>query len=138
VSLGTASQNVTADVSGAWSADFSAAGLADGTHAASAKAVDAAGNESAAASAQVTVDTTAPDAPTIAPASGQGLLLTGTAEAGTEVQVTLGTASQSVTADASGAWSADFSAAVSPTAPMPPALRLSTRLATRAPRSRLR
>ncbi len=92
--LGTA----TANGSGAWS--FATATLADGAHSFTAKATDAAGNVGATSAAKaVTVDTAAPTAPTItafSPDSGvvgdgitnnNTLLLTGTAEAGSTVQV---------------------------------------------------
>src|ERR1019366_2786559 len=59
--IGTA----TANGSGAWS--FATATLADGSHAFTSKAMDAAGNVSAASAAlNVTIDTTAPGAPTVA------------------------------------------------------------------------
>ena len=108
----------TANGTGAWS--FATATLADGAHAFTAKATDAAGNTSAASTAlSVTVDTVAPNAPVI-PGFSQRyrrssatasptpitLTLTGTAEAGSTVQVydgatLLGTA----TANGTGAWS---------------------------------
>ncbi|WP_448208343.1 Ig-like domain-containing protein [Azospirillum sp. sgz302134] len=62
---------VTADASGAWIADLGATPLADGTHAFTAKASDAAGNTGPASGAlSVVVDTVAPSAPSIAFSGG--------------------------------------------------------------------
>ena len=111
--LGTASANG----SGAW--NYTTAVLANGAHSLTATATDAAGNTSAASTAlAVTIDTTAPVAPTVASFSTDSgvvgdhitndstLTLTGTAEANSTVKVydgasLLGTAS----ANGSGAWS---------------------------------
>ena len=111
--LGTA----TANGSGAWS--FTTGTLSNAAHSFTATATDAAGNTGVASAAlAVTVDTTAPVAPSIASFStdsgtvGDGitndatLTLTGTAEANSTVKVydgatLLGTA----TANGSGAWS---------------------------------
>jgi hypothetical protein len=109
---------VTADGSGAWS--FTTTSLADGSHSLTAVAADAAGNASSGAVLALTIDTSAPDAPTIAldhlsdtgNSSTDSLTndatptLTGTAEAGAVVTImdgatTLGT----VTANDAGAWS---------------------------------
>ncbi len=110
--LGTA----TANGSGAWS--YTTAALASGPHSLTAKATDAAGNTGVASAAlSVTIDTTAPVAPTIASFSTDSgtagdhitndatLTFTGTAEANSTVKVydgtiLLGTA----TANGSGAW----------------------------------
>ncbi|WP_456661776.1 Ig-like domain-containing protein [Bradyrhizobium sp. LB13.1] len=111
--IGTA----TANASGAWS--LATGTLADGSHAFTSKAVDAAGNISAASAAlTVTIDTVAPSAPTVAAFSpdsavaGDGITnvnhvaLTGTAAAGTMIQVFDGaTQIGTATATASGAWS---------------------------------
>ena len=87
----------TANGSGAWS--YTTAALANGAHSLTATATDAAGNTSAASAAlSVTIDTTAPVAPSIASFStdsgtvGDGitndntLTLTGTAEANSHGQ----------------------------------------------------
>jgi len=82
--IGTA----TANGSGAWS--FATATLADGTHAFTSKAMDAAGDVSAASAAlTVTVDTIAPNAPNIISdtPSATAFLVTGTAEAGSTVKL---------------------------------------------------
>src|SRR5262249_38443188 len=116
--LGTASANG----SGAWT--YTTAALTNGAHSFTATATDAAGNTGAASSAiAVTIDTTAPTAPTIASFStdsgtlGDGitndntLTLTGTAEAGSTVKVYDGaTLLGSATANGSGAWSYTTSA----------------------------
>src|SRR6185437_14212978 len=109
--------SVTANASGAWS--YTTAALADDIHHLTATAIDAAGNVSSASGAlAVTVDTTAPAAPTIATYSadtgvaGDGitsdntLTLAGSAEAKSTVKLFDGaTLIGSVTANASGAWS---------------------------------
>ena len=109
--------SATANSSGAWS--YTTAALANGGHSLTATATDAAGNTGVASTAlNVTIDTTAPVAPTIASFSTDSgtvgdhitndntLTLTGTAEANSTVKVydgatLLGTAA----ANGSGAWS---------------------------------
>ena len=109
--------SVSANGSGAWS--YTTAALANGAHSLTATATDAAGNTGAASAAlSVTIDTTAPVAPSIASFStdsgtvGDGitndntLTLTGTAEANATVKVFDGaTLLGSATANGSGAWS---------------------------------
>jgi len=125
--LGSSSElgTTTAAANGVWSLDTPA--LADGTHQFSAVAADAAGNEGpASAVGSVTIDTVAPEAPTLAVRGDSGASVTlsndntlhlgGTAEAGGAVTVTwtdqsgsssvLGTA----IAAANGAWSLDTAA----------------------------
>ena len=115
ISLGT----TVAGADGTWS--FTTTGLADGTHSLTATATDPSGNTSPASTPlAVTIDTTAPALPTIdlaaASDSGQSdsddltaataLTLSGTAEAGTTVEVFDGAASLGTTvADGGGAWS---------------------------------
>ncbi len=108
--------SATANGTGAWS--FTTAALANGAHSLTATATDAAGNTGAASAAlSVTIDTTAPVAPSIASFStdsgtvGDGitndntLTLTGTAEANSTVKVFDGaTLLGSVAADGTGAW----------------------------------
>ena len=92
------SGSATANGSGAWS--YTTAALANGAHSLTATATDAAGNTSAASAAlSVTIDTTAPVAPSIASFSTDSgtvgdhitndntLTLTGTAEANSTVKV---------------------------------------------------
>ncbi len=95
----------TANSSGVWNFDYSGATLTDGSHAFTAMATDAAGNTSAASSPlAVTVDTTAPQAPTISQFSNG--TLTGTAEAGSTVRVSNGSNSLGMATTApSEAWS---------------------------------
>lgn len=114
--IGTA----TADSKGAWG--FTTAALADGKHSLMAKATDASGQTSSASSALgVTIDTKAPNAPTIAndaasatsaaklaatADASNGVNLTGTAEANSTVKVFDGTTQiGTATADAKGVWS---------------------------------
>ncbi len=103
---GTEIGTATADGSGNWS--FTpATELAEGDYSFTATATDAAGNTSDPSTAfEVTVDTTAPAAPTVEPTDGT--ILTGTAEAGSTVQVDTngdGTPDYTVEADADGNWS---------------------------------
>lgn len=94
---GTLLGTVPADASGNWTYTLTAPqALTEGPHQASAVAVDAAGNPSAASpSVPFTVDLTAPTAPTVtAPTEGQRVntprpVITGTAEPGSTVTVTL-------------------------------------------------
>jgi hypothetical protein len=117
LTLGTGNvRSVTADGSGNWSytlvaADITAMG--QGAETLSATATDTAGNVSAAGTRAITVDTITA-APTIAMVAGNdvingtetGSAITGTAEAGASVALTLGTGNvRTVTADGSGNWS---------------------------------
>ena len=109
--------SAVANGSGAWS--YTTAALASGAHSLTATATDAAGNTGVASAAlSVTIDTTAPVAPSIASFStdsgtvGDGitnantLTLTGTAEANCTVKVYDGaTLLGSAVANGSGAWS---------------------------------
>ncbi len=108
--------SVSADGTGAWS--YTTVALANGAHSLTATATDSAGNNSAASAAlSVTIDTTAPVAPSIASFStdsgtvGDGitndntLTLTGTAEANSTVKVFDGaTLLGSAIASGTGAW----------------------------------
>ena len=109
--------SVTASGTGAWS--YTTGVLSDGGHSLTATATDAAGNTGAASAAlTVTIDTTAPVAPSITSFSNDSgivgdnitndntLTLTGTAEAGATVKIYDGaTLLNSVTASGTGAWS---------------------------------
>jgi hypothetical protein len=115
-SVGTA----TTDDIGDWSFDYSATTLADADYVVSAKATDAAGNESEPGEREFIIDSTAPVAPTIdlATSSDTGVsdtdnltsdrtpTLGGTAEANSTVEIlNSGAVFVSVVADASGNWS---------------------------------
>ena len=93
-----------ADNNGDWSCDVNPA-VADGAVQIDVTASDAAGNTSNPQSVNITVDTTAPDAPVInAPTNGQPV--TGTGEPGATVDVTTpGGASCSATVQGNGSWS---------------------------------
>ena len=107
----------TANGSGAWS--YTTAALSNGAHSLTATATDAAGNTGVASTAlAVTIDTTAPVAPSITSFSTDSgvvgdhitndntLTLTGTAEANSTVKVYDGaTLLGSAVANGSGAWS---------------------------------
>src|SRR5262249_35717017 len=97
-----------ANGSGAWS--YTTARLGDGAHTFTSTAADAAGNTSGpSAGLTVTIDTKKPNAPVLASEtvfSTNQVLLTGTAEANSTVNLTDGaTALGAATADSSGAWS---------------------------------
>lgn len=117
-SIGTTSANGA----GAWTFDATSIVLADGNHAFAARAVDLAGNISAASgSFAIVVDSTAPAPPTVSSISNdtgastsdhvtsdQTLVISGTAEAGSTMTVYRNGASiGTVSADNSGAWSFD-------------------------------
>jgi uncharacterized repeat protein (TIGR01451 family) len=93
-----------ADSNGDWSCDVSPA-VADGAVQIDVTASDAAGNTSNPQSVNITVDTTAPDAPVInTPTNGQPV--SGTGEPGATVDVTTpGGASCTATVQANGTWS---------------------------------
>ncbi len=100
-------------------------GAPQGTHAYSAQVTDRAGNGSVdGTSYTVTVDATAPDKPTIDTVSDddvltfndaeQAVLITGTAEANTRIDLTWGAVTQQTTADAQGQWSVSFERSLLP------------------------
>ena len=108
----------TANSSGNWT--ITASALANGVHNLTARATDAAGNQTTSAALAVTIDTTNPavSTPDLAASSDSGAsssdnvtnvttpLLTGTAEAGATVQLLDGSSVLgTVTADGSGNWS---------------------------------
>jgi hypothetical protein len=96
----------TAGTDGTWS--VTVPGVSDGSHSYTAEATDAAGNTSArSAAVNVTVDATAPAAPTLeaARAAGATVVLTGTAQPGSTVAIARdGAEVGTVTADAAGAF----------------------------------
>ncbi|MFE1602191.1 Ig-like domain-containing protein [Methylobacterium sp. ID0610] len=107
---------------GSWSLDLATATPVTGTlsldpngpNAVSATARDAAGNVSAAGTQTLTLDTTAPNAPVVTSAALSNSAtptLTGTAEAGSAVTVTVGGASYTAIATG-GSWSLDLATAV--------------------------
>ncbi len=109
---GSAPAVVTVDGNGDWS--FTpGSDLSDGSHSVTVRAEDAAGNSST-DSGSFTVDLTAPPLSISAPSAGEqvgpgDVIITGATEPGREVTVTLtGGRMVTVTADASGNWSADF------------------------------
>ncbi|WP_421976653.1 MBG domain-containing protein [Roseivirga seohaensis] len=116
--------NTTADGSGNWTYDHTGSSLTEATHSITAKATDAAGNESIESTAlSVTVDITAPSAPVITGISNDtgvsdsdGLTnddeieIHGTAEANSTVEVFIDNNSVgTIDADASGNWTLDRS-----------------------------
>lgn len=111
-------QTTTVAGDGSWSVNYAASSIAAGTYSSdfSVVSTDAAGN-STTSTHTVTVDTET-TASVNGPIAGDnvingteqsaGVTLTGTAEAGSTVVVTLGAASHTVTANASGNWSSVF------------------------------
>jgi hypothetical protein len=116
-----------ADANGRWQVDLRgtptsgsppAGGLGDGQYALLAQAVDAAQNASGSTRSTVTIDGVPPAVPTIAVVAGNdvvnaaerdaGIVVTGTAEAGSSVTVTVGAVSATTTATAAGTWTASF------------------------------
>ena len=97
-----------ADGSGNWS--ITAAALSSGVHTITAKATDAVGNTSVASlGLSLTIDATAPDAPTIftppQTVNADSITISGTAEAGATITITDGAATADGTADGSGSYS---------------------------------
>ncbi|MDQ7070159.1 MAG: Ig-like domain-containing protein [Rhodobacterales bacterium] len=121
VTFGGVSHNATVAADGSWSVDFAASEIASGEYNAefSVTATDGAGNVST-TSRSVRVDTTTGvtidtglaggDDLVNAAEAATGVTLTGTAEVGSSVQVTLGSVTHTATVDSSGNWSADFAA----------------------------
>ncbi|MCP1489754.1 hypothetical protein J3D48_006164 [Pseudomonas fluorescens] len=121
VSWGNTEHAVKADDQGAWSSTFASAEiLTDGYSAITAIATDVAGNVSTVSSQAVKVDTVV-DAPVInevaiddivnAIEKQDGVTVTGTAEAGSAVNVNWGNTKHAVKADDQGAWSSTFATA---------------------------
>ena len=131
VTWGSTVKTATADANGNWSVNFTQAELpADGPSTVSVTARDAAGNVSSTTQQAVTVDTDAPDttapaAPVIAAVAGNdvvnnaeataGVAVSGTAEAGSTVNVTWGSSVKTATADGDGNWTVTFAAGELPT-----------------------
>ena len=129
VSVGGATYNVVA-VNGAWSVNLATATPASGTlalntngsNAINVTARDAAGNVSTAGSQSLVIDTTPPAAPLVTSAGLTNVAaptVSGTAETGTTVTVSVGGATYSVVA-VNGAWSVNLATAT-PTSGMPSA-----------------
>ena len=122
LTLGGLTRALTADANGAWSYDLTAAdvtAMGEGAEDITITATDAAGNTSTTTTKAIAVDTVAPTAPTMADATADNVInsaeqtstLSGTAEAGSSVSLSLGGLIKSLTADANGAWSYDLTAA---------------------------
>ncbi|MVO14921.1 Ig-like domain-containing protein [Parasedimentitalea huanghaiensis] len=118
-------QTTTVASDGSWSASYAASTITAGTYDSTITVVstDAAGNSST-STHTVTVDTTtsisidsllAGDNVINAAEHSSGVTVTGTAEAGSTVVVTLGSVTHTVTTDASGNWSSTYSSAEIPT-----------------------
>lgn len=114
----------SADSNGVWSVIFDSASVpADGLRPISAQAVDIGGNASSVVNLPVTIDRAKPGKPTIdivatddrinaaEKAAAGGVAVSGTAEPNATVVVNWGAATRTVTADASGAWTASFASA---------------------------
>ena len=123
LSVGGATYTTTADGSGAWSVNLATATPttgtlslnANGSNAVSVTARDTAGNVSATPGTQTLVlDTTAPASPLVTSAALSNSAtptLTGSAEAGATVTLSVGGATYTTTADGSGGWSVNLATA---------------------------
>ncbi|KAA0676077.1 beta strand repeat-containing protein, partial [Azospirillum brasilense] len=122
VTVGGATYTMSA-TGGTWSIDLATATPtagslslnANGANPVSATATDASGNVSAPGTQSLVIDTTAPDAPAVTSAvltNSTTPTLTGTAEAGSTVTVTIGGATYTTTATNGGAWSLNLATAV--------------------------
>ncbi|MDO5057949.1 MAG: Ig-like domain-containing protein [Lautropia sp.] len=120
VSLGTATQDVTAGADGKWSASLSLpAGLADGKHNVTVETTNTLGNR-ATGTREVTLDRTAParatgininDGTEVSyQESRDGIIITGSAEAGSNVLVTVGQTTHQATVGANSQWRVQFTA----------------------------
>ena len=120
LTIGGATYTTTV-TSGTWSVDLATATPGtgtlflntNGTNTVSVTATDAAGNSSTAGSQTLTIDTTAPTAPSVTSATLSNSttpLISGTAEAGATVTVTVGGATYTTTASG-GTWSVDLATA---------------------------
>lgn len=127
VTLGTVSHTVIATEAGTWSSVFTASEVPTGevNVPVTVEATDAAGN-TASASSSITVDTITNVTVDTSSVGGVdntvngaehpgGVMLTGTAQPGATVVVTLGTVSHTVTATSAGTWSSQFVASEVPT-----------------------
>ena len=121
VTMAGVTQTVTASANGTWSANFPASAVPTGetTAAVSVTSTDRAGNTATATGTveidtvtEVSVDTSGIEGDGIVNAAerSDGIVLTGTAEAGASVQVQMAGAVRTVTAGADGTWSATFAA----------------------------
>lgn len=124
VTWGPTTRTTTTNAAGAWSASFTASQVpADGQTTVSATAIDSSGNTSEVRTRSVVVDT-ASGSLTINPIAGDGLvnatekangvIVSGTAEVGSSVAVTIAGNTRRAAADASGNWSTSFDAALVP------------------------
>lgn len=118
--------NTTVDASGNWSVTIPAASVPTGTTTLDVTAVstDLAGNTATAngsinidteTNVSVVTDTVEGDGVVNAAEHADGVVLTGQAEAGASVQVTMGTVTQAAVVAADGSWTASFAAADIPT-----------------------
>ena len=126
VTFAGVSHTVIATAAGTWSSSYAASEVAAGTYDATVTAVatDQAGNTASASGSvhvdtqtMVTVNTATVETDGIVNLAehSDGITLTGTAEAGASVSVTMAGFTRSVTALANGTWSANFAAGEVPT-----------------------
>ncbi|NBR90448.1 MAG: hypothetical protein EBS68_11130, partial [Rhodobacteraceae bacterium] len=119
------SRTATAGADGAWSVTYGAGSLPSGTYQTTAQvtSTDAAGN-TATATRTFNVDTEADVAINIGQSGGDdlvngaersaGIVLTGTTEPGSSVEITLGSVTRAATVGADGKWTVNFSSAELP------------------------
>ncbi|WP_211246200.1 Ig-like domain-containing protein [Cereibacter changlensis] len=119
VSFGSFTAEVPVGEGGLWTVTLSPGEVpADGSATLEVVATDAAGNAGASTTVAVEIDTAAPVAPSILAVSGddvvdsdealEGVTISGTAEAGAVVTVTLGVTEKSAVADGAGSWSVGY------------------------------
>lgn len=119
VTWGSVTRTATANANGDWSTSFASNEVpADGAATLSARAADASGNIGGTATAQLTVDTVAPAAPTLGTIAGdnavsaqertENVAISGTGIAGADVSVTWQGITKTVEVQSDGAWSAIF------------------------------
>ena len=122
---GATDVTVKTDSIGNWVAQFGLADLpADGNATITATIVDASGAEFGSSSRLVAIDTTSPNPVSLATIAQNnivnaeekqtGVVVSGTAEAGSKVDVDWGGSTKSTTASSTGAWTVTFDAAVVP------------------------
>ena len=120
VTLGAEMKTATANVTGTYTTTFTAANIPSDTSSTNVTVVatDAAGNIGSTATQTIVIDTIAPTTPTINTIAGDniisgtekaaGITIGGTAEAGSSVTITLGTVTQTVTANENGTYTTTF------------------------------
>ncbi|WP_299688008.1 Ig-like domain-containing protein [uncultured Tateyamaria sp.] len=125
ITIGDVTRTVTVSDAGTWQATWQAGTLAEGEYEAGVTivATDSFGNSTTITDtlvvdtvANVSIETSTVEGDGIinADEASDGVVLTGTAQPGSTVEVTFGTTTQSATVDANGNWTANFAASAIP------------------------